>query len=105
MILDAKEGGVVYRELVPEYLDDVRTVSEGKQSWLTVCLNLCTSRTEIRKETSRSTTTLYASNCCWSLPRSTCFASQLLSFSMGFCLLAIFLWEQQEHGFYHGVHA
>jgi len=31
MILDAKEGGVVYRELVPEYLDDVRTVSEGKE--------------------------------------------------------------------------
>ena len=36
MILDAKEGGVVYRELIPEYLDDVRTVSEGKQSWHSV---------------------------------------------------------------------
>lgn len=32
MILDAKEGGVVYKELIPEYLDEVRTVSEGKHS-------------------------------------------------------------------------
>lgn len=36
LILDAKEGGVVYRELIPEYLDDVRTVSEGKQPWHSV---------------------------------------------------------------------
>lgn len=33
LILDAKEGGVVYRELIPEYLDDVRTVSEGKHGF------------------------------------------------------------------------
>ena len=30
LILDGKEGGVVYEELIPEYLDAVRTVSEGK---------------------------------------------------------------------------
>lgn len=34
LILDGKEGGVVYRELIPEYLDDVRTVSEGKLCFL-----------------------------------------------------------------------
>lgn len=30
LILDAREGGVVYRELVPEYLDYVRTISEDE---------------------------------------------------------------------------
>ncbi|KAG0574132.1 hypothetical protein KC19_VG236700 [Ceratodon purpureus] len=38
-ILDAKEGGVVYRELIPEYLDDVRTVSEEEFGYLVADVN------------------------------------------------------------------
>jgi hypothetical protein len=30
LILDAREGGIVHRELVPDYLDDVRTISEDE---------------------------------------------------------------------------
>lgn len=43
MILDAKEGGVVYRELIPEYLDEVRTVSEGKHSDWRSCFTMFSS--------------------------------------------------------------
>lgn len=39
LILDAKEGGVVYRELIPEYLDDVRTVSEEEFGYLVADIN------------------------------------------------------------------
>lgn len=96
MILDAKEGGVVYRELIPEYLDDVRTVSEGKQSWHSVVRLDFDTHPFLRSEYDHCP---YVEFCIRHVDFSlgnTRFACQLLSLSI---VQGFFLSEQQEDDF------